>query len=147
MNLSELDGLKELTVNRGSVYRMRFYPSDGVKPKNPEDTFRDKYFVILGKDNEGVIVALSLINTDINEKLFNRIGPYQYMLCKSDYSFLKGKDRYVDCYQFKDISALRIVRFGEYIGTLNNRDLSEVLKLVALSPTAVPARLHKYSIV
>ena len=92
MTLSDLEALKGLSIQRGSVYFMRFYPSDGVRPKNPGDKYRDKYFVILGKDDEGNLVALSLINTEINESLYNRICPYQHLLYSSDYSFLKGKD-------------------------------------------------------
>lgn len=146
MTLSDLEALKGLSIQPGSVYFMRFYPSDGVRPKNPGDKYRDKYFVILGRDDEGNLVALSLINTEINGSLFNRIGPYQHLLYSSDYSFLKGKDRYVDCYQFKDVSVLRIVQYGEYIGTLSEEDMKAVLGLVAASPTAIPARLRQFSI-
>ena len=61
-----------MVVKPGSVFRMRFFPQDGIVPKDASDTWRDKYFVILGKNDEGDFVALSLINTEINEHLKQR---------------------------------------------------------------------------
>jgi hypothetical protein len=53
MEIGELHPLKEMAVKPGSVFRMRFYPQDGVVPKDVIDTSRDKYFVILGKNDDG----------------------------------------------------------------------------------------------
>ena len=87
MEIGELRPLKEMAVKPGSVFRMRFFPQDGIVPKDAGDASRDKYFVIIGKNNEGDFVALSLINTEINENLKQRIGAFQYQISSSDYGF------------------------------------------------------------
>ena len=146
MEIGELHPLKEFTVKPGSVFRMRFYPQDGVVPKNENDISRDKYFVILGKDGEGGYVALSLINTKINENLKQRIGAYQYQISSSNYDFLNGKDRFVDCYDMKEVASERIVNQGDYAGLINDADMNTIIKLVNESPIVSVAKLRQYGI-
>lgn len=146
MEIGELHPLKVLAVKSGSVFRMRFYPQDGVVPKDEGDTSRDKYFVILGKNNDGNYVALSLINTEINENLKQRIGAFQYQISSSDYDFLNGKDRFVDCYDMKEVVSERIVEQGDYAGLISETDLKAIIKLVNNSPIVSVAKLKRYEI-
>lgn len=146
MEIGELHPLKELAVKSGSVFRMRFYPQDGVVPKDESDTSRDKYFVILGKDSEGGYVALSLINTEINENLKKRIGVFQYQIDSSNYDFLNGKDRFIDCYDMKEVASERIVNQGDYAGLISETDMKAIVKLVNDSPIVSVAKLRRYGI-
>ena len=125
---------------------MKFYPDDGVVPKNENDSSRDKYFVILGKDEEGGFVALSLINTEINENLKRRIGSFQYRISSANYDFLNGKDRFVDCYDMKEVTSVRIMDQGDYAGLINETDLNAVIKLVNDSPIVSVAKLKRFEI-
>lgn len=138
--------MKELSIQSGSVFYMRFYPEDNVVPKFAGDEYRDKYFVILGKDSDGSYIALSLINSEINANLKSRIGLYQHQIRQENYSFLRGKDRYVDCYSIKEVSASRILELGEYKGVLNDDDLEKVIELVNTSPIISVAMLKQYSL-
>lgn len=146
MEIGELHPLKVLAVKPGSVFRMRFYPQDGVVPKDEGDTSRDKYFVILGKNDDGNYVALSLINTEINENLKQRIGAFQYQISSSNYDFLNGKDRFVDCYDMKEVASERIVEQGDYAGLISETDLKAIIKLVNGSPIVSVAKLKRYVI-
>lgn len=74
MEIGELRPLKEMAVKPESVFRMRFYPQDGVVPKDANDSSSDKYFVKNPKQ---------------------RIGVFQYQINK--YYFLNGKNRFADC--------------------------------------------------
>ena len=107
---------------------------------------RDKYFVILGKNNEGDLVALSLINTEINENLRQRIGAFQYQISSSDYGFLNGKDRFVDCYDMKEVASERIIDQGDYAGLISEADMNAIIKLVNYSPIVSVAKLRRYGI-
>ena len=80
MALGDLSTLKTLSVNIGSVFKMTLTPKDGIKPKNEGDVSRDKYFVIIGKTQDSVIIGSLLINSEINNKLFTLIGPYQHRI-------------------------------------------------------------------
>ena len=146
MEIGELRPLKEMAVKPRSVFRMRFFPQDGIVPKDAGDTSRDKYFVILGKNNEGDLVALSLINTEINENLRQRIGAFQYQINSSDYGFLNGKDRFVDCYDMKEVASERIIDQGDYAGLISEADMNAIIKLVNYSPIVSVAKLRRYGI-
>ena len=53
MQLSNIKALKDVSIHVGSVFKMTFYPQDGVSPKGDHAIGRDKYFVIAGIDSEG----------------------------------------------------------------------------------------------
>lgn len=123
MKHGDLALLKEKTIRRGCVFRMTFYPSDGVTPKNPGDTSRDKYFTILGISDNKILVGSFLINTEINQNLYRLISPYQLCLKASDYDFLGGKDRYLDCFQMRKLEYPRVLEEAEYVGELLQIDI------------------------
>lgn len=61
LNEDELSRLAARTVKVGDVYEITMTEANGIKPK-PGDVSRDKYFVVLGFDSEGVAYGLSLIH-------------------------------------------------------------------------------------
>lgn len=146
MELGNIEELKALSVEPGSVFRMEFFPSDGVVPKDDGDDSRYKYFIIIGKDAEGNYIALTLINTEINKKLEARIGPYQHMIFAAEYPFLKGKDRYIDCYKLKEVTIERIINDAEYIATISDTLLKEIKRLAISSPTIAQVTIDQYSL-
>lgn len=123
MKLGDLSLLKEKMIKRGCVFRMTFYPADGVTPKNPGDTSRNKYFVILGISGNKILIGSFLINTEINQNLARILAPYQLRIKASDYDFLEGKDRYIDCYQMKKLEFSRVLEEAQYIGELLEKDI------------------------
>ena len=138
--------LKSLAIEVGYVFKMTFYPEDGVTPKSKGDTSRDKYFVILGKDEEKVTVGNVLINSDINPSLAHVIYASQLCIYPEDYPFLGDKYRYVDCYQIKEISIERIQAEAQYIGMLNEEDIQKAKDLVRNSPAIPAAVLKKFGL-
>lgn len=147
MNLGELsDKLKGVSVQKGSVFKMTFFPKDGVAPKNASDTSRTKYFVIIGKDKDSILVGSLLINTDVNINLSTIIAPYQHCIYPKDYSFLGNQHRYIDCYRIKEIEFGRIVDDAEYIGTISQADVLRAIQLANASPVNKPLTLKKFGI-
>lgn len=134
MRLDNIQELKRLAINIGSVFRIECFPTDGVVPKVKEDKSRFKYIVIVGIDKEGYFIGASLINSQINERLKHLIAQYQKELDADNYSFLEGKSRYVDCYKIITIKKQRILNDGEYIGNLDSEDICEVRELLKTSP-------------
>ena len=123
MKLRDLAPLKGKLIKRGCIFRMTFYPSDGVTPKNPGDISRDKYFSILGVSTNKILVGSFLINTEINQSLYKLISPYQLRLKATDYDFLGGKDRYLDCFQLRKLEYPRILEEAQYVGELLEKDI------------------------
>lgn len=138
--------LKAISLKKGSVFKMELFSEDGVTPKNEGDKSRDKYFVVLGIDGNKISVCSTLINTEINPKRFNAIGMYQHLIYASDYDFLKGKDRYVDCYKLIEISYDRILDNADYIGVVKDEHLNEIIELLRKAPLITENKLKKYDL-
>ncbi len=137
---------KGMSIQPGSVFRMTLFPKDGVTPKNEGDKSRTKYFVVIGKDDESLLVGSLLINSDVNINLVHAIAPYQYCIYPKDYAFLGDKYRFIDCYRIKELSFDQIIESGDYIGTISAVDLDKAIDLANSSPVNKPLILKKYGI-
>lgn len=138
--------LKTLSLKRGSVFKMELGPKDGVTPKNKEDVSRTKYFIVMGVDNGRVMVCSVLINSQINPKLFNIIGEYQHLINSSDYKFLNGKDRYIDCTKLIELQYNRVLDNAEYIGIVSEDLIKEIIDLLHKSPFIKPRVIREYNL-
>ena len=147
MELGDFAELKSLAIEVGSVFRMTMYPGDKVTPKNEGDTSRDKYFVVIGKTEDSVVVGSLLINTNINSRMFNLIAPYQHCISPEAYAFLKGKERYVSCYEIKKFPTERVIEKAEYIGILSPEDVNVSIELAKKSPVNDKRTLKMFNLI
>ena len=147
MNLGDFSSkLKGMSIQPGSVFRMTLYPKDGVTPKHEGDKSRTKYFVVIGKDEESLLVGSLLINSDVNINLVRAIAPYQHCIYPKDYAFLGDKYRFIDCYRIKELRFDQIIEDGDYIGTISAVDLDKAIYLANASPVNKPLTLKKFGI-
>lgn len=147
MNLGDFSSqLKGISIQPGSVFKMTLFPKDGVTPKNEGDVSRTKYFVVIGKDKDSILVGSLLINTDVNINMVRAIAPYQHCIYPKDYAFLGDKYRYIDCYRIKELQFSQIIESGEYIGTISEFDLSKAIDLTNASPVNRPQTLIKFGV-
>lgn len=147
MNLGDLSSqLKGISIQPGSIFKMTLFPKDGVTPKNTGDTSRTKYFVVIGKDENSILVGSLLINSDINTNMAKIIAPYQHCIYPKDYSFLGDKYIFIDCYRIKELQFNQIIESGEYIGTLSAVDLDKAIDLANASPVNKPHTLIKFGV-
>ena len=137
---------KGMSIQPGSVFRMTLFPKDGVTPKNEGDKSRTKYFVVIGKDDESLLVGSLLINSDVNINLVHAIAPYQLCIYPKDYAFLGDKYRFIDCYRIKELSFDQIIEDGDYIGTISAVDLDKAIDMANASPVNKPLTLKKFGI-
>lgn len=147
MNLGDfLSQLKGISIQPGSVFKMTLFPKDGVTPKKEGDVSRTKYFVVIGKDEDSILVGSLLINSDVNINMIHAIAPYQHCIYPKDYSFLGNKYRYIDCYRIKELQFDQIIESGEYIGTISKADMDKAIDLANASPVNKPLTLKKFGI-
>ena len=59
-NDNQLQNLLLDTVEEGEVYRLCLTKEEGIIPKNKGDEGRKKFFVVVGKDQEGNAIDLYL---------------------------------------------------------------------------------------
>lgn len=93
-------------VEEGDVYRMRLDKREEIQGKDGADS-RNKFFVVIGRDAEGNSFGFFVIDTGINKYLPEVRKQKHLLLLASKYPFLEGKDRYIDCSDFKIISKQR----------------------------------------
>lgn len=80
LNEEELSRLAAKTIKIGDVYEITMTEVNGIKPKRG-DKSRDKYFVVLGFDSNGIAYGGVIINSQIN-KIFR--GILKCITCQSD---------------------------------------------------------------
>lgn len=131
-------------IKKGDIFRMTLFPEDGIIPKHEGESERNKYFVVLGMDDDRALVGSVLINSRINEHLFSRIAAQQYRITPDDYSFLTKEESYIDCYSIKEIAIERIRRDATHVDILKDEDYIEVRRLIRQSPVIAPIILKKF---
>ena len=132
-NNNQLQNLLLDTVEEGEVYRLCLTKEEGIIPKNKGDEGRKKFFVVVGKDQEGNAIGFVLINTEINKHLPECRRKLHYLLKASEYEFLGEQDRFVDCSDFKRISKERFTELfstDKMKGKINKNDLVEIKKAI-----------------
>ena len=120
-------------VEEGEVYRLKLSKEEGIVPKNAGDETRKKYFVVIGKDEQGNAIGFVLINSVINQHLPECRRKLHYLLKASEYDFLDNQDRYVDCSDFKKISKERFAELfssGKMKGKIHEEDLVEIKRFI-----------------
>lgn len=130
---SKLQGLLLDSVREGEVYRLYLTKEEGIIPKNAGDEGRKKYFVVVGKDKEGNAIGFVLINSGVNRHLPECRRRLHYLLKSSDYDFLDGQDRFVDCSDFKNISNERFSQLfssDKMKGRINSYDLTAIKEAI-----------------
>lgn len=136
------DDLRKRAIGIGQVLKMEMFPDDKVKPK-PGKESKPKRFVIIGRTDDGGVLAALLVNTRINDRLFVRIAPYQHLVTAEDNDYL-DHDSYVDCYTVREFSTERVLESAEYLGHIKEEDLAECLGHVRQSPAIKPYVLKKF---
>lgn len=131
--------LAQHSVEVGDVYRMRLTRDEGLIPKEGDDS-RNKYFIVLGFDQDGNVFGGVVINTSINKKVPQYIQDLHMPIKVSDYPFLE-KDRFIDCSSIMKPKAEKFT-IWEYKGIIKESDVQMIISTVKTSP-----RINKDDIV
>lgn len=103
----DMEALARLSVKVGNVYRIKMTEANGIKPKQGDDS-RNKFFVVLGYDDEGNIYGGVIINSAINQNIAPAIKDLQMPIKCARYKFL-DHDSFVDCSRLKTVP---VSKFG-----------------------------------
>lgn len=135
-------------VDCGDIVRMKLTKTEGVTPKNDGDTDRNKYFVVLGKTEDGKVIGFVLINSHINNNLSEEVKLLHYPIKKSKYPFL-DHDSFIFCGQLKEINLAAFAdRYkSQTFGKLADDDLELVIQAVVSSPSESKKHLRKFGLI
>lgn len=145
ISMDQLSDLIAAVVAEGDVYRMRLDKREEIVGKDHADDPRNKYFVVIGRDEEGTAFGFFVIDTEINPNLPPARKERHFKLCASDYEFLEGKDRYVDCSDIKCITKERFTEMfdaGKEKGHISDAHLT-LIKEEALKYENAPKKMLK----
>lgn len=147
MDIEGLDSLLDSTIEQGKVYRVHLTQKNDIVTKDGTNE-RDKYFVLMGKDEENVY-GVNLINSEINKGLPPAMQANFYELQADDYSFLRHNS-YVDCNVFKPVFPYQLPlselnRLEQ--GKLLERDLNGVIDKLKSAESISTIDLITYGII
>lgn len=131
-------------VQLGDVYKIELSKADGIIPKNGYDT-RDKFFVVLGFDEQGNVYGGILVNSKINQNLPTLIKEYHMPILAKDYPFLTH-DSFLNCTKIFPATSTHLMK-GEKLGTINTTDFELICNTVCSYPDANPHKLKIFGLI
>lgn len=132
------------SISVGDIHLLPLNQKEGITPKDGQ-SYRNKFFIVLGFDTDGNIIGGIVINSNINQRLSTAITDYLMPVTKEELPFLEY-DSFVNC------SHLVLVRREKFNrNTFKGRiDNTELLKLIVgtvmESPYINKQQLKEYGI-
>ncbi len=150
INIGDLLGEKadriiQESIKIGDVHYLNLDKGNGITPKKGDDS-RNKFFIVLGFDNEGNVIGGVVINSNINPNLPSYITDYLLPVKVEQFPFLKY-DSFVNC---SNIIVAQKTKFTAhtYRGTVSNIGiLQTIISTVQESPTVNRKQLKNFGII
>lgn len=139
------DKLTQNSINIGDVHLLNLDQNNGITPKNGNTT-RNKFFIVLGFDNEGNVIGGLVINSKINYKLPPSVTDYQLPVSVEQLPFLEHNS-FINC---SKIIVAKRSKFNKttYRGEISDTEMMElIINTVKESPTVNKMQLKEFGIV
>lgn len=136
--------LLQSNINIGDVHLLNLDRTNGITPKNGDAT-RNKFFIVLGFDNEDNVIGGLVINSKINYNLPSTVTNYQLPITVKQCPFLQHNS-FVNC---SKIVAKR-TKFNKesYRGEISDPDMMQlVIDTVKESPTINRKQLKDFGLI
>lgn len=137
--------LLQSSINVGDVHLLNLDPTNGITPKNGDAT-RNKFFIVLGFDNEGNVIGGLVINSKINYNLPPTVTDYQLPITIQQCPFLQHNS-FVNC---SKIIVAKREKFTKdtYRGEISDSELlRHIIDTVKESPTVNRKQLKDFGII
>lgn len=144
MDCDILNKLKLSTADVGDVFFLALGEEDGITPQDGYDT-RNKFIVVLGKDDNGDLILSTAINTKSHEAN-EQMRDFQYPLLHSKYDFLKYTS-FVNCYQYLRDLNIEKLENAEYKGRIDDEDMANIKQLIIDSPLSKRKVLRRFKLI
>lgn len=139
------DELTQNSINIGDVHLLNLDQNNGITPKSG-DTTRNKFFIVLGFDNEGNVIGGLVINSKINYKLPPSVTDYQLPVSVDQFPFLEHNS-FINC---SKIIVAKRSKFNKttYRGEISDTEMMElIINTIKESPTVNKMQLKEFGIV
>lgn len=139
------DKLAQDNIKVGNVYLISLDQQSGITPKNGDLT-RDKFFVVLGFDNEGNVIGGLVINSKINYNLPSSVTDYQLPIKVEQCPFLKYNS-FVNCSKIIVANKAKFTK-NTYRGEISDPEFIDLLiNTVKESPTVNTKLLKRFGLI
>ena len=132
------DKLAQDNLNVGDVHLLNLAKAG--------DATRNKFFIILGFDNEGNVIGGLVINSNINYNLPTTVTDYQLPVTVEQFSFLEHNS-FINC---SKIIVAKRSKFNKstYRGEISDTEMMELIfNTVKESPTVNKKQLREFGII
>lgn len=139
------DKLTQDSINIGDVHLLNLDQNNGITPKNGDAT-RNKFFIVLGFDNEGNVIGGLVINSKINYNLPPSVTDYQLPVTVEQFPFLEHNS-FINC---SKIIVAKKNKFNKttYRGEISDTEMMElIINTVKESPTVNKMQLKEFGII
>ena len=134
------DKLAQNNIKVGNVDQQ-----SGITPKNGDLT-RDKFFIVLGFDNEGNVIGGLVINSKINYNLPSSVTDYQLPIKVEQCPFLKYNS-FVNCSKIIVANKAKFTK-NTYRGEISDPEFIDLLiNTVKESPTVNTKLLKRFGLI
>ena len=139
------DKLAQDNIKVGNVYLINLDQQNGITPKNG-DLSRDKFFIVLGFDNEGNVIGGLVINSKINYNLPSSVTDYQLPIKVEQCPFLKYNS-FVNCSKIIVANKAKFTK-NTYRGEISDPEFIDLLiNTVKESPTVNTKLLKRFGLI
>ena len=139
------DKLAQDNIKVGNVYLINLDQQNGITPKNGDLT-RDKFFVVLGFDNEGNVIGGLVINSKINYNLPSSVTDYQLPIKVEQCPFLKYNS-FVNCSKIIVANKAKFTK-NTFRGEISDPEFIDLLiNTVKESPTVNTKLLKRFGLI
>lgn len=140
----EADKLMQASINVGDVHFLNLDQSNGITPKDGNTT-RNKFFIVLGFDNNGNVIGGLVINSKINYNLPPAVTDYQLPITAKQCPFLHH-DSFVNCSIFVIAKRTKFSK-STYRGVITEDLLGLIISTLKESPTRNDRQLKDFGII
>ena len=139
------DKLAQDNIKVGNVYLINLDQQNGITPKNGDLT-RDKFFIVLGFDQEGNVIGGLVINSKINYNLPSSVTDYQLPIKVEQCPFLKYNS-FVNCSKIIVANKAKFTK-NTYRGEISDPEFIDLLiNTVKESPTVNTKLLKRFGLI
>ncbi len=143
LNQEDKDSLATSSVKIGNVYLIKMDEQNDITPKDG-DSYRLKYFIILGFNKEDNEYGGVVINSDINRHLPPYIQQLHIPIGCREYAFLRY-DSYINCAQIKPVSGHTFDKWS-FQGKIQQVHLNKIIATLQSNPMKNKAQLARYGL-
>lgn len=142
---SQADEITQDSINIGDIHFLNLDKRNGITPKG-SDGNRDKYFIVLGFNEDGNIIGGVVINSSINYRLPSEVTDYYLPIKVEQFPFLRYNS-FVNCSKIIIANRHKFDR-NTYRGTISDTDILElIINTVKESPTVNKKQLEEFGII